>query len=171
MAYCRWLTFKLAEAREFDGCDLARLVRDLGWRVDLPNEPEWEKAARGGLDGAVFSWGDFPDPQRANYSESGVDDTSAVGCFPANAFGLYDMLGNLWEWTRSTFGPYPYPAENLLRENPEAGEDVRRAVRGGAWDYSRERTRCAFRFGSRPSFSNLNIGFRVVLRPVNTLTR
>ena len=103
----------------------------MGWVV-LPSELEWEKAARGGLADAVFSWGDTPDPQRANYDDSGVGDTSATGCFPANGYELHDMLGNVWEWTRSVYGANPYPLDDPQRELPAAGNDgTTRVVRGG----------------------------------------
>jgi hypothetical protein len=110
LAYCDWLTEKLATPA-LQGSAVATLVRERGWRATLPSEPEWEKGARGGLSDTVFSWGDTPDPNRANYSDTGINDTSAVGCFPANGFGLVDMIGNVWEWTRSRYAPYPYRAE------------------------------------------------------------
>ena len=76
----------------------------------LPTEAEWEYAARGGLDGATFVWGDEPEPpadRLANYwhgdfpwrAEPGYGTTTTVGSFPANGYGLRDMAGNVWDWT------------------------------------------------------------------------
>ena len=79
---------------------------------ELPTEAEWEFAARGGLEGAVFAWGDehFPDGKAMantwqgefpwqNLKLDGFEGTSPVGSFPPNGYGLYDMTGNVWEWT------------------------------------------------------------------------
>ena len=75
LAYCEWLNDVLATSSMLDGNAIACLVRQQKWRVSLPSELEWEKAARGGLRDAVFSWGDTPDPNRANYSDSEIGDT------------------------------------------------------------------------------------------------
>ena len=83
---------------------------------ELPTEAEWEFAARGGLDGAMFAWGDehFPDGKAMantwqgefpwqNLKLDGYEGTSPVGSFPPNGYGLYDMAGNVWEWTCDWF--------------------------------------------------------------------
>ena len=149
LAYCDWLNDRLAHSPAFEGSEIARRVREGGWQVTLPSELEWEKAARGGLRDAVFAWGDEPDPNRANYHDSEIGDTSAVGCFPANGFGLYDMIGNVWEWTRSHFASYPYRVEDG-RENLDAGDDVLRVLRGGSWHNPRGIARCAYRLRRHP---------------------
>jgi formylglycine-generating enzyme required for sulfatase activity len=80
----------------------------------LPTEAQWEHAARGGLDGATYTWGNAPETprlRRANYwhgefpwrAESGYGRTASVGSFPANGYGLADMAGNVWEWTRDWY--------------------------------------------------------------------
>jgi formylglycine-generating enzyme required for sulfatase activity len=161
--YCEWLHEKLGTSSAPEGGPIAKLVREHGWRVTLPSELEWEKAARGRLSDAVFSWGDEPDPIRANYRDSGVGDTSAVGCFPANGFGLCDMIGNVWEWTRSRDAAYPYrPDDGREPAHPKAGDVM--VVRGGSFDDARDLARCAYRSWSLPDSRIGDLGFRVVLR-------
>jgi formylglycine-generating enzyme required for sulfatase activity len=168
IAYCDWLNGELAQSLAFAKSPVARLVRELGWRVTLPSELEWEKAARGGLRDKVFSWGDEADPERANCDETGIGDTSAVGCFPANGYGLYDMLGNVWEWSRSKYMDYPYDSSDPAREDLTP-DQTDRFVRGGSWVDDRDGARCAARGRSRPDDRDLDLGFRVVLRAAPVL--
>jgi formylglycine-generating enzyme required for sulfatase activity len=120
--WCDWLNEMLANAPACAGSPIARLVREQGWRVALPSELEWEKAARGGLSGSVFPWPGDADANRANhndYNDSQMSNTSVVGCFAANGYGLFDMVGNVWEWTRSINLPYPYDPTDAEARGPE----------------------------------------------------
>jgi len=104
----------------------------------VPREAEWEFAARGGLEGAAFAWGDSLAPDGrplANYwqgrfpHENTLDDgylrTSPVGAYPPNGYGLHDMIGNVWEWTADWFGPH------LLPDKTKGGCCVPANPRGG----------------------------------------
>jgi len=163
LAYCRWLNEVLMSPWVLADCEVARLVRGGSWQVALPSELEWERAARGGMRGLVFPWGDAPDRNRANSADSKIGDSLSVGCFPANGFGLYDMIGNVWEWTRSRHAPYPYRPQDG-RENPDADRYKWLVVRGGSWGYHRVVARCADRGGNRADFRDGCLGFRVMLR-------
>ncbi|MBU2547261.1 MAG: SUMF1/EgtB/PvdO family nonheme iron enzyme [Proteobacteria bacterium] len=177
-AYCDWLTDRL---RSWEGTPepLAGLLRNGSgdgkpWRVILPSEAEWEKAARG-KDGRIHPWGDEIDPDRANYDDTGIGATSPAGCFPAGAgpYGCLDMAGNVWEWTRSLWGKergkpdfkYPYDPADRRRENLKAGDEISRVLRGGAFYYLVRLLRCAFRYRFVPGYRGRLTGFRVSLSP------
>jgi sulfatase modifying factor 1 len=118
---------------------LADVAAYCAWaETSLPTEAEWELAARGGLDGAIFTWGDEerPDGQIManswqghfpwqNTKEDGYVYTSPVGSFPANGYGLLDMAGNVWEWTADWYAvarPSVTAHGCCLPENPRGGE-------------------------------------------------
>jgi formylglycine-generating enzyme required for sulfatase activity len=163
--YCAWLTTTL---RDWDRTPepLSGLVRKNGWRVSLQTDAEWEKAARG-TDGLQFPWGNDPNPDRANYDETGINSASAVGCFPAGTspYGCLDMAGNVWEWCQSNYKPYPFETE----EGRESLEGFgTRVVRGGAFYVSRRFVRCVVRhFDLHPDRGSSGIGFRVVVSPAS----
>ncbi|HKY22623.1 MAG TPA: SUMF1/EgtB/PvdO family nonheme iron enzyme [Vicinamibacterales bacterium] len=125
----------------------------------LPTEQEWEYAARGGLDGKLFPWGDEFTGQangRHTLRTERFDVTAPVASFPANSFGLHDMAGNVWEWTASEFRP------THASEPGRTGYDLR-TIKGGGWDNLIPRLRVSERAAlSRRGRHNLYVGFRCV---------
>jgi formylglycine-generating enzyme required for sulfatase activity len=178
--FCTWLTNRWHEVG----------LLQANWTVALPSEAEWEKAARGGLEipaksqvgplaliapmdrlnpnpapDRSYPWGDQPDPERANYLDSGIEDVSPVGCFPrgASLYGCEEMSGNICERTRSVYEDYPYPFPGKQRQRREKLDGfASRVLRGGSFLDSPRGVRCSAR-RKNDLVQVFNYGFRVVL--------
>ena len=131
----------------------------------MPSEAEWEKAARGCDSKRQYPFEKEIAPNQANYSQTGVESTSAVGCFPGGAspYGCLDMAGNVWEWSRNTREKYPYKCDD--REDVRKNVGSYRVVRGGSWIDPAGNCRCSCQGRINPDFRDNYLGFRVVLVP------
>ncbi len=137
------------DAQEF----LDRLKNGQRWRLRLPSEVEWEYARRAGTTtpystGQQLSTteanynGDFPLPGQASGENRGR--VKPVGSFSPNPWGLYDMHGNVWEWTNDAY------------------DEARKVIRGGSWRFNAESARCALRYHHRPQDRGDSLGLRLV---------
>lgn len=147
MAYCAWLSARLSV------------------QVRLPTEAEWERAARGNLRSRRYPWGDEIDSSRANFLPDPAlkryRGTRPVGSFAPNAFALYDMAGNVWEWVADWYAPHTYQASD--RRNPRGpAEGTLRVLRGGSWvTHDVDQLRCSHRHKVPADTYAYSIGFRV----------
>jgi formylglycine-generating enzyme len=148
MAYCRWLS------------------GFIGQLVRLPTEAEWERAARGGLEGRRYPWGDDIDASRGNFLPDPAlkrhRGTRPVGSYPPNDFDLFDMAGNVWQWVADWYATDTYRMGEV--GNPRGpAQGVFRLLRGGSWvSHDVDQLRCAHRHKIPPDTYAYSIGFRVV---------
>ncbi|TDC21438.1 formylglycine-generating enzyme family protein [Streptomyces sp. 8K308] len=144
-AYCAWYTARTGDA------------------VRLPEETEWERAARGDDDRA-YPWGEVYRQGLANLADLGAGGTLPVGTFPdgASPFGVLDMAGNCDEWTATVYAPYPGAPQAVPAVESWAADP--HVTRGGAWFHHRDLARCARRHGAYdPDLTG--VGFRLAAGP------
>jgi uncharacterized protein (TIGR02996 family) len=159
------------EQVSWDDCQdfCAKLGQVTGKRCRLPTEAEWEYACRAGTT-TPFSFGATISTVQVNYDgnrtygkgKKGVTrkQTTSVGSFPPNAWGLYDMHGNVWEWCADWYGPYP---TGDITDTQGSNNGDARVLRGGSWYCNPLRCRSAGRRWDAPDYRYGNFGCRVVL--------
>lgn len=145
-AYCEWLS------------------KVSGVPMRLPSEAEWEFAARGGLDGKLYPWGDEPPEGRLGYRERWREGPEPVGQSEPNGYGLYEMCENVHEWCSDWYDPGYYAQSPVVNPGGPA-KGKRRASRGGSWRHHIKIARCAARSSIPPEFRYADYGFRVASDP------
>ncbi|MEW8437512.1 MAG: formylglycine-generating enzyme family protein, partial [Candidatus Thiodiazotropha taylori] len=136
---------------------ISKLNQRTGKRYRLPTEAEWEYACRGGRVGERYCGGENVD-RIAWYINNSDFKTHPVGQKQPNGFGLYDMSGNVYEWTCSAYdADYGGGEQRCASQN----SDALRSIRGGSWNDIPLWVRSAYRFGNRPTGRNYNLGFRL----------
>lgn len=140
-AFCEWLS------------------RMSGKRYRLPTEAEWERAARGGLEGKLYTWGDEPPGDQPGYGELWLNGPEQIGRRPGNGFGLCDISENVHEWCSDWYDERYY-AESPSRNPQGPSSGTRRSSRGGSWRHQIKITRVAARSSIPPEFKYSDYGFR-----------
>jgi len=141
-AYCKWLSSVT------------------GGKYRLPTEAEWERAARGGAEGKLYSWGDDPPESQPDYAARWKNGPERVAQYAPNAFGLHNIGDNVHEWCADWYDPACYT--QLPERNPQGPPSgLRRASRGGSWRHYIKISRVAARSSIPPEFEYADYGFRV----------
>jgi sulfatase modifying factor 1 len=146
VAYCEWLS------------------GTTGRCYRLPTEAEWERAARGGVEGKLFPWGDAPPQSLPAYHQRWVSGPERVAQYPPNLFGVFDVCENVHEWCSDWYQP-DYYAQSPDRNPQGPATGTRRASRGGSWRHHVKVSRCAARSSIPPEFRYADYGFRVACSP------
>ena len=143
------------------GVSFADAVKFASWAGKrLPTEAEWEYAARGGLSGNNYPWGNQIDSTVVNYAKK-YKSTLKVGTFKPNGYGLFDMGGNVWEWTSDFYDDNYY--SNSTSQNPKGPPTGRfKVIRGGSWHSGGMCVQTYYRNGLSPSWIDFAVGFRCV---------
>ncbi len=142
VAYCEWLS------------------KMTGRRYRLPTEAEWERAARAGVEGKLYPWGDARPESLPDYATRWKMGPEPAGLYPPNAYGLYDMCDNVHEWCADWYDP-GYYARSPERNPQGPAQGSRRASRGGSWRHHIKVARCGARSSIPPEFKYADYGFRV----------
>ena len=119
----------------------------------LPTEAEWEYACRAGGT-AAYGTSETIDRSRANYAGA---RTTPVGSFAPNGWGVFDMSGNVWEWTADDYAPYP----GAIAPDTPAFKGEKKVIRGGSWRFGADSARCALRYTHSPHDSGYSLGVRL----------
>lgn len=139
-------------------CDWLSLAREERYR--LPTEAEWERAARGPVEGTLYPWGDVPPEQLPNYANRWKKGPEPVGMYPPNAYGLYNLGDNVHEWCADWYDAAYYAiSPDRNPQGPATGS--RRASRGGSWRHHIKVTHTAARSSIPPEFKYADYGFRM----------
>ena len=158
VSYASWLETKFRSSSATP--DRIKTMLQEGGQVTLPSEAEWEKAARG-TDGRIFPWGSQPTSDFANFNSGEIHAVGSKSCGEC-AYGLSDMSGNVWEFTRSPLQDYPYDSKDDFES---LSEDALWVMRGGSFADNINNVRAAVRGAVDPGVRSNTIGFRVAISP------